>query len=136
MRTVFSDTLAVKALATTTVTNAAVNGNAVDLAQFGNNFRDVLFIVNSGTLADGDYAITVEESDSSGSGYAAIESSRIQGALPAFAATDDGVWKSVGARPTKRYVRVVVTPTGATSGGPFTATAVLGNGSNYPVARS
>lgn len=136
MLNTFSGTLAVKALATTTITNSAANGNAVDLGQYGNNFRDVLFVVNSGTLTDGSYAVTVEESDSSGSGYAAVDSSRILGSLPAYASTDDGVWTSFGVRPTKRYVRIVVTPSGATSGGPFTATAILAHGSNNPVARS
>jgi hypothetical protein len=134
MRTIYSGTLAVKALATATVTSAAVTGVAVDTNVFNNNFRDVLFIVNSGTLVDGAYAVTVQECDTSGGSYTAVDASRVSGTLPAFASTDDGVWKSVGVRPTKRYVQVVVTPTGATSGGPFTATAVLGNGSFGPSA--
>lgn len=134
MRNTFSGVSAVKALATTTVTTGggAVTGNAVDLGASGNNFRDVLFIVNSGTLTDGSYAVTVQECDTSGGSYAAIDAGRVLGTLPAFALTDDGVWKSFGVRPTKRYVQLVITPTTATSGGPFTATAVLGNGSNNP----
>jgi hypothetical protein len=137
MRNTFSGTLAVKALATTTVDTEAVNGNAVDTGVYGNNFRDVLFIINSGTLADGTYAVTVEESDASGSDYAAVDSRRLIGSLPAFdSASEDGVWKSFGVRPTKRYVRLVVTPTEGTAGGPFTATAVLGNGGDNPAARA
>lgn len=139
MRNTFTGTLAVKALgpATSVTTGGgAVNGTAVDCGIYGNNFRDVLFTVISGTLADGTYAVTVEESDASGSGYAAVDASRVLGTLPSFAATDDNVWLSFGVRPTKRYVRIVVTPTGATTGGPFTATAVLGNGGNNPAVRS
>lgn len=132
MRTTYSGTLAVKALATSTVTSSAVTGSAVDTNVFNNAFRDVLFVVNSGTLVDGAYAVTVQECDTSGGSYTAVDSGRLVGSLPAFASTDDGAWKSVGVRPTKRYLQVVVTPTGATSGGPFTATAVLGNGSFNP----
>lgn len=134
MRTGFSGSLAVKALATTTVTTTAVVGNAVDTGVFNNNFRDVLFVVNSGTLVDGAYAVTVQECATSGGSYTAVDAGRVLGTLPAFAATDDGVWKSFGVRPTLRYVQVVITPTGGTSGGPFTATAVLGNGGNNPAA--
>lgn len=136
MRNTFSGTLAVKALATTTITSSAATGVAVDCGVYGNNFRDVLFIVNSGTLTDGSYAVTVQECDTSGGSYTAVDSARILGTLPSYALTDDGVWTSFGVRPTKRYVQIVITPTGASTGGPFTATAVLGNGSNNPAARS
>lgn len=136
MRTTYSGTLAVKALATTTVTSTAVTGVAVDTNVFNNNFRDVLVVVNSGTLVDGAYAVTLQECDTSGGSYTAVDAARLVGALPAYASTDDGAWKSVGFRPTKRYIQVVVTPTGATSGGPFTATAIMGNGSFNPAATS
>lgn len=136
MRNIFSGTLAVKALASGTVQTGTTNGVAVDTGVYANNFRDVLFVIHSGTLTDGSYAVTVEESDASGSGYAAVDSGRVLGSLPTFAATDDNVWNSFGVRPTKRYVRVVVTATGATTGGVLAATAVLGNGGNNPAARS
>ena len=72
----------------------------------------------------------------SGGTYAAVDSFRVQGTLPAFAASDDATLKYFGVRPTKRYVQAVITPTGATSGGPFTVFAVLGNGGNNPPATS
>lgn len=136
MITAFNNTLAVKALASGTVQTGATNGIAVDTNVFNNNFREVLFVITSGTLTDGSYAVTVEESDSSGSGYAAVDSGRVQGSLPTFAATDDAVVNSFGIRPTKRYVRLVVTATGATTGGVLSATAILGGGGNRPVARA
>jgi hypothetical protein len=132
MRTLADQATAVKALATTTVTTVAVTGVAVDLGLNNNNFRDVLFVVNSGALTDGTYAVMVQECATSGGSYTAVDSSRVIGTLPAFASTDDGVWKQFGVRPTQRYVQVVITPTAATSGGPFTVTAVLGNGSFGP----
>lgn len=136
MRTTFNTTLTVKALGSGTVQTGTTNGVAIDTAVFGNNFRDLSFAILSGTLTDGTYAVTVEESDSSGSGYAAVPSRRVIGSLPSFAAADDDTVKSVGARPTKRYVRVVITATGATTGGVLAAVAVLGNGSNNPVSTS
>lgn len=136
MRTLYSQALPVKALAIATVQTGTTNGLAIDTAVFNNNFRDVLFTVHSAALTDGSYAVTVEESDASGSGYAAVESWRVQGSLPTFALTDDNVWNSFGVRPSKRYVRVVVTATGATTGGVIGATAVLGGGSLNPPARS
>ncbi|MEE3066574.1 MAG: hypothetical protein VYA67_21975 [Actinomycetota bacterium] len=138
MRNVFTGTLAVVALTTTSVTTGggAVTSSAIDLGAFGNNFRDALIQVYSGTLADGTYAVTVQECDTSNGSYSAVDASRLLGSLPAFAASDDTTVKSFGVRPTKRYVQVVITPTGATTGGPFTALAVLGNGSNNPAARS
>lgn len=132
-----SNTLAVKALASTAISSdTATNGAAIDCALYGNNFRDVLFVVNSHTLTDGTYAVTVEESDASGSGYAAVADARVLGSLPTFAASDDNVVKSFGVRPTKRYVRIVITSATTTSGGTLSAIAVLGNGSNNPVARA
>lgn len=134
--TAHNNTLAVKALQSGTVQTGTTNGIAVDLGVFSNNFRDVDFHILSGTLTDGSYAVTVEESDSSGSGFAAVDSSRVLGSLPTFAATDDNVLNTVGVRPLKRYVRIVVTATGATTGGVLAAIAVLANGGNNPVARS
>lgn len=136
MRSLYSQSLAVKALDSGTVQTGTTNGIAIDTGLYSNNFRDVLFIVHSGTLTDGSYAVTVEESDSSGSGYAAVDTWRVQGSLPTFASTDDNVWNSFGVRPNKRYVRIVITATSATTGGVLAATAVLGSAGNNPVARS
>lgn len=136
MRTLYTPTLAVKALQSQTVQTGTVSGAVLDMALYGNNFRDILFVLHSATLTDGTYAVTVQESDSSGSGFAAVADERVNGSLPSFAATDDDTWKSFGVRPSKRYVKLVITATGATTGGVLAATAVLGNGSNNPAARS
>jgi len=136
MKTGFNNTLCVKALQSQTVQTGTVDGLSVDCGTFSNNFRDVTFAILSGTLTDGSYAFTVEESDASDSGFAAVDTFRVQGSLPTFAATDDNVLKSFGVVPTKRYVRIVCTATSATTGGVLAAVAVLGNGGNNPVARA
>jgi hypothetical protein len=136
MRTLYSSALAQKALTSQTVQTGATNGTAVDTGIYSNNSRDVMFTILSGTLTDGSYVFTVEESDASGSGYAAVDSTRVLGSLPTFAVTDDNVLNTFGVRPTKRYVRLVVTATGATTGGVLAAVALLGSGGNNPVTRS
>ncbi len=136
MITIYNNTLAIIALTSATRTNGAVDGAAIDTNQFNNRFQDVAFVITTGTITDGSVAVTVEESDSSGSGFAAVDSSRVLGTLPTIASTDDDTVKSFGVRPTKRYVRIVATTTGATTGGVFSAVALLGNGSIRPVARS
>ena len=136
MITIYNNTLAIIALTSATRTNGAVDGAAIDTNQFNNRFQDVAFVITTGTITDGSVAVTVEESDSSGSGFAAVDSSRVLGTLPTIASTDDDTVKSFGVRPTKRYVRIVATTTGTTTGGVFSAVALLGNGSIRPVARS
>ncbi|MEC4836875.1 hypothetical protein [Mycobacteroides chelonae] len=136
MITTHNNTLARLALASAARTNGAANGVAIDVNQFNNNFRDIAFVITTGTITDGSVAVTVEESDQSGSGFAAVDSSRVLGTLPTIAAADDDTVLSFGVRPTKRYVRLVATTSGATTGGVFSAVAVLGNGGKSPVARS
>ena len=136
MRNLYTNVLPVLALQSGTVQTGTANGAAVDTGLYSNNFRDVLFVLTSGTLTDGSYAVSVEESDSSGLGYAAVDSSRVLGSAPTFALTDDNTVKYVGVRPTKRYVRVVITATSATTGGTLSALAILAAGGNHPVTRA
>lgn len=110
--------------------NTAVNGTAIDCARGGNNYREVCFVVKTETVTDGTVAITVEESASSGSGFAAA--ARVVGTLPAITLTDDNKTYLVSVLPTLRYVRVVATTSGATAGHGIAATAILLNGSNNP----
>lgn len=112
--------------------NAAVNGTAIDLARGGNNYREVVFIAKTETVTDGTVAFTIEESDSSGSGWGAIGSDRLLDALPTADDSDSDTTYKIGCRPRKRYVRLVATTAGATDGAGFSAVAVLSNGSSNP----
>lgn len=136
MITLYNNVLVREALLQAARTNGAANGVAVDTAIFNNMFRGVTFVISTATMTDGTVAVTVEESDSSGSGYAAVDSGRVIGSLPSLLATDDDTVFSFGVRPGKRYVRLVATTSGSTTGGIFSAKAVLGNGNVNPVARS
>lgn len=137
MRNLHTQTLAVSALASAALVNGANNGVTVDLGAFGNDFRDVLFIVQSGTVTDGSHAVTVQESADGSSNWTAVPASRILGTLPTIVAADDNKLFQLGARAgTARYVRLLVTTSAATTGGVISAVAVLGAGSNNPVARA
>lgn len=137
MRTLYSQARAVRALSyAVRASNAAANGVALDLSEFGNNARDVTFIVYTATITDGTHTVTIEESDASGSGYGAIESWRVQGTVPAIVAADDNTVFQFGIRPTKRYVRLTITDAGSTSGGAVGAVALVGSSGNNPTARA
>ncbi|GAS95468.1 uncharacterized protein RMCC_2434 [Mycolicibacterium canariasense] len=131
MRTLYTQVDAIEALPYAVRTaNAAVNGTVIDTARGGNNYREVLFIVKTETVTDGTVAITVEESAQSGSGFAAA--ARVVGSLPTVTADDDNAVFLVSVLPTLRYVRLVATTAGATSGAGISAVAVLGNGNSAP----
>lgn len=134
--TLYTNSLSRMALPSAARVNGTANGSTVDTGVFGNDFRSVLFVVTTGTIADGSHAITVQDSDD-GSSWAAADPSRIQGTQPTIGATDDNVVFDVGyVVGTRQYVRLVVTTSGATTGGVFSAVAVLSGASSAPVARS
>lgn len=134
MITVYNNTLSQLALASGALTNAEHDGVAVDTTVFNNDFRDLKFVITTGTVTDGSHVVTVQESAASGSGFATAVN--ILGTLPTITSTNSNSVFEVGVIPTKRYVRVVITTSGATTGGVFSATASLGNGRFGPVARS
>ena len=119
------------ALASQTVTSSAVNGNILDLL----GFEGVAIAICSGTITDGSYAVTLTEGDASDlSDGASVAAANILGTLPSFAATDDNVTKKAGYIGIRRYIRVTLTPTGATSGGSFSGVVIKGHAADRPVA--
>lgn len=130
-----NESLALVAMASATHTNGTVNGSSVDTGLYGNDFKSVLFVIVTGTITDGTHTFAIEES-ANNSTWAAAVTSRIQGTVPAVAASDDDKVFQFGYSPTKQYVRIKVTTTGATTGGVYSAVAVLFDASANPVARS
>lgn len=133
--TLYNQALARLALTSGTRTNGTVNGTTVDTGVFGNDFRAVLFVVQTGTITDGSHAVTVQDS-TDGSTWAAADSSLIQGSLPTIVGANDDSVFDFGYIANRQYVRLVVTTSGATTGGVFSAVAVLFDASQNPVARS
>jgi hypothetical protein len=98
--------------------SSAINGTVSDF--LGSAVRNQEFaVVQTGTLVDGTYVVKIQEgllADGSDMGD-------ISGATVSLAATDDNTNSIIPFYRTKRYIRAVVTPTSATTGGPI---AVLG----------
>ena len=110
--------------------NTAQVGQVVD----GKGFAGVTYLIATGSLADADATFTVllEESNASGSGFAAVADADLVGteALAGLAAgartsgTGKNVTKRIGYKGKKRYVQCGVKST-ATAGTLVSVTAVL-----------
>lgn len=120
-----------KALSITSIsTNTTTNGDTIDMQ----GYKSIEFVLLSGTIADGSYAVTVQEGDlADGSDMANVASDLVLGSAD-FAAADDNVAKRIGSLGKKRYQRITITSTSVTTGGTLSAIAVLGFPSSAPVA--
>ncbi len=103
---------------------ASANGTGVDIA----GFDQVAIVFITGVVTDGTHTPTIEESDSSGSGYTTVDSSNLSGTLAALAA---GVLE-IGYLGTKRYIRAVITAAGTTTGAVTSALVVAGGARTLP----
>lgn len=136
MRTLFTTITSRLALARAVRTNGTVNGTTLDLAELGNNFRTVMFTVTTDTITDGTHTVALQHSVD-GTNWTAVPAERRQGSLPAIvAADDDKVFEFGYIVATERYVRIAVTTAGATTGGAYTALALLSGAGTSPPARS
>lgn len=134
--TLYNRTLVRQALPVGTRTNGTVDGTTVDLGVFANDFRTVMFVITTGTITDGTHAITIEDSPD-GTNWTVVDAAHTQGSLPSIGATDDDkVFQFGYIVGNAQYVRIVATTSGATSGGSYSATAILGAASSSPVARA
>ena len=124
--------MALKEAAITTDTTTV--GEIIDTKDFGS----LEFIVSSGTITDGAYALKLEEGDDSGLSDAAdVSADNILGDLVGFVAADDDAVKRVGSIGKKRYQRLSIVSTGTTTGADsIGAVAVQGNPKQMPVANN
>lgn len=106
---------------------ASANGTGVDLQ----GYEGALVVVQTGAITDGTHAIEVQESDDNIT-YAPVADADLQGTEPAIGATDDDKVYEIGYLGKKRYIRVAVTVSGATSGGVYGATVVRSNARKAP----
>jgi hypothetical protein len=130
-RTVYNECVARPALAVATRTNGAVNGITVDRHYKSQAFGSAMFVVHTGTMTDGSVAITMEDSPN-GTDWTAVPAASRQGSLPTVALADDDKTFEVGYVGPQRYVRIVATTSGATSGGTFGATCILAGARRRP----
>lgn len=115
--------------------NTAIVSQVVDTA----GFESVEFLLNIGANTDTNatFAVLVEDSDASGSGFVAVDDKFLLGteAIAGFDFADDNEVRKIGYVGPKRYARVTVTPAGNDSGNIFVSGLwLLGNARNKPSA--
>jgi hypothetical protein len=118
--------------AATTLSPAArtlsANGVGVDLQ----GFEGALVLIQTGVITDGTHVFEVQESDDNAT-FTAVAGTDLQGSEPSVGATDDDKVYRIGYIGTKRYVRVVSTASGTTTGGVYGSSVVRGFPRKQPV---
>ncbi|MCX4504323.1 hypothetical protein [Streptomyces anulatus] len=134
MRDIYSNVLVTQSL-TPAVRTATATGTAVDRNVGGAMFQNALVVVTTGVITDATHTITVQDSDD-GTSYATVAAEYLQGTAPAIVAADDSKTYELGYLGRKRYLRVVSTVAGATTGGAVAALVVLSDPRVTPVVRA
>lgn len=108
---------------------ASANGTAVDLQ----GFNSAMLVVQFGAYTDGTHTPNLEHSVD-GVSYAACDANSLNGTLVAVSSgAGAGTVQKVGYTGGRRYVRAVMTVTGATTGALSAATIVRGHPAQAPV---
>lgn len=110
MKDTFHDNAAVASLAPAVVA-ATTKGAHADLRGYGS----ALLLINTGAIAgDGDYVVTMQESDTTTDGdFVDVAAKDLLGTLPATLEADKAYQQGYIGK--KRYVRAVITKAGGTS---------------------
>jgi hypothetical protein len=107
---------------------ATANGTGVDLK----GYHSAVAIIEVGARTDGTHTFELQESDDN-STFTAVADADLQGTEPAVAASgDQNKVYELGYLGKKRYLRVKVTVSGATSGAVYGATIVTGTPAKAP----
>jgi len=114
--------------------NTAQTSEYVDVK----GYDSLTFAIAIGSVADADatFAVTMTECDTSGGNYTAVATADITGTLTlaGFQFDDDNEVRKVGYRGSKRYVKLVITPSANASAALMSAVAVLERPSLAPTA--
>ena len=115
--------------------NTAYVSQVLDTA--GYESVEFLLAIGANTDADATFTVLFEDSDASGSGFAAVADTFLLGTevQASFQFDDDNEVRKIGYVGNKRYVRVTVTPANNAAGNIFIAGVwVLGNARSKPSA--
>lgn len=111
-------------------------GEVVDLNLYDNDFREVLFVVDTGSMTDGTFTFVVEECDSVDGEYVQVADEYIIGEVPTVTAADEGTCPQFGYKAHGvQFVRVSMTSDDTDDGSFFGVIALLGNGCQSPPIR-
>lgn len=107
-------------------TNMTTTGFTIDTV----DYESVLFVATTGFVTDGEFTFSVEESDLADMSDATVVPQADLSSLAsvtALAAAQSNIARRLAYRGSKRYVRALVTQTGATTGGILSCVCVLGH---------
>ncbi len=113
-------------------TDTTTVGNIIDTV----GFESIEFVIQSGVITDGAYALVLEQGDDSGlSDAAVVPTDEVLGVLTGFVAADDNAAKRVGSIGKKQFQRLSIVSTGTSTGATkFSSVAVLGHPKSAPTA--
>ena len=139
MKDISSNLLAVQSIVPILGNNtSAGTGVGVDLAGFDGALMIAHVGISGDTLSGSVYwTVSFQESDASGSGYANIAATDLEGTQDTVIddAAEDAVVIQAGYKGSKRYVRVLMTATGThTNGTPISALVVKGRPFHAPTS--
>lgn len=107
---------------------ADVNGDSADLL----GYDSAAAVINVGTWTDGTHTFEVQESDDD-STFTAVADADLSESEPVVdGADDDQTTYMIGYTGEKRYIRVVATVTGATTGAEYGAVILRGHAHQSP----
>lgn len=102
---------------------ATVNGTGVDLK----GYDSAVAVVHFGAVTDGGWTPSIDDSDDNVT-FGAVAAANLVGAFTEAVAASDDTVQYVGYIGTKRYIRVTVTEsTASTTGALFSAAVIRGN---------
>jgi len=108
---------------------ASANGTGVDLA----GFDGAVVVIDVGLWTDGSHTFEVQDSPDN-STFTAVADSFLQGAEPVVdGATDDDQIYRIGYLGVGKFLRVITTVSGTTTGAVYAAAIVRGKGRKQPV---
>lgn len=105
--------------------NTAQVGQVID----HQGYSQAVYAIVTGSLADADatFAVLLEESDASGSGFTTVADGDLLGtaALAGFTFADDDKCRKLGYKGTKRYTRLTITPANNAAAALMSAVCVM-----------
>lgn len=108
---------------------ATVEGKGVDTR----GYDSCEVVVACGTVTDGTHVISLEESDDNvDANYSAVASADLLGSAPTLSSSNEEQAFRFGYRGGKRYVRVISTVSGATTGGVYGAVVEVSHAHETP----
>ncbi len=120
-------------------TNTTTNGVAVDLMALNNGNNGLVFLIEAGVITDGTYVFKLQDSPDN-STWTDVPAAYVQasGATTWTSAITSGTTLKIGylgnVTVANRYVRLVVTSTGVTTGAFIAAIALLALPGSLPAA--